>query len=113
MTMTMGPGSIEPGYRVTTIDRLRETIGALTPATRTKLRTTFDPFSLQFIESSPCVGIAFQGTDGQADTSPRGDEPGVGAATFSEEFSRVRVPSWGPVLNDDATSICNRRAFGQ
>jgi uncharacterized protein len=110
MTTTMGPGSIDPGYRVTTVARLRETIGDVPPATRTKLRTTLDPFSLRFIESSPYVCIASHGSDGRADTSPRGDEPGFVKALDDQTLVMPERP--GNRLADTLSNIREQPGIG-
>ena len=107
---TMGPGSVEPDFRVTTTARLRETIGDVPPATRAKLQTTLDPFSLRFIESSPYVCIASHGSDGRADTSPRGDEPGFVKAL--DERTLVMPERPGNRLADTLTNILEQPEIG-
>ena len=106
----MAPGSVDPGYHVTTIGRLRTTIGDVPPATRTKLRTTLDPFSLRFIECSPYVCVASYGTDGRADTSPRGDEPGFVKALDDQTLVMPERP--GNRLADTLTNILDQPEIG-
>jgi len=61
---------------ITTLDQLREILGAPMPLVMAKDRTAFEPAHRAFIERSPLCLVSTAGADGTCDVSPKGDPAG-------------------------------------
>jgi len=62
--------------QVTTTEQLASIVGAPSPISLKKERTTLDEHMQQFIAHAPFLVLSTHGSDGRCDASPRGDAPG-------------------------------------
>jgi uncharacterized protein len=63
-------------WQVRSQDRLRESVGVLHDMATAKVERQLDADSMRFVAASPYVCVATSDRHGNADASPRGDEPG-------------------------------------
>ena len=75
--------------QLTTIDAIREIVGAPNPATPVKVADSLDEMSIDFIRRSPFVILGTAAADGLPDVSPKGDEPGFIAV---EDAKTLLIP---------------------
>ena len=62
---------------ITDVETLRDVLGEPHPLVRKKIIDRLDEVGAGFVEAAPFVLLATADSQGQADVSPRGDEPGM------------------------------------
>jgi len=63
-------------WLVTSEERLRQSVGEVSPITSGKVKHELDPYSMRFVAASPYVCVGTSDGAGRADVSPRGGDPG-------------------------------------
>ena len=68
--------AIATGHRITSVEQLREQVGAPRQRSLDKQLAHLDPHCKAFIERAPFMLLGTSGSDGRCDVSPKGDGPG-------------------------------------
>jgi PPOX class probable FMN-dependent enzyme len=76
-------------YRIDTLEKLREIIGAPSPAVDLKVSTEIDQFGRAFIGRAPFIVLSTSDANGAQDVSPKGDGPGFVAV---EDDRTILIP---------------------
>lgn len=64
------------GYRIESVEQLREIIGQPNPVVAMKVAAALDEYGIAYIKRSPFLLMATSDAEGNQDVSPKGDTPG-------------------------------------
>jgi PPOX class probable FMN-dependent enzyme len=102
--------AVAPRWHVRSEDRLRQSVGDLSPMATEKVKQQFDADSMRFVAASPYVCIATSDGNGKADASPRGDSPGFVKILDATTLAIPERP--GNRIADTLTNLLHNPAIG-